>query len=239
MTHPWFNKELMFFFRKKLPSVKIILQCQDTVAYCLKSHNKLSINILKDYFDGIVVYNELDAKKYGLYYHPVGYSKIDKSTLPSYEHVDVCFIGAAKNRLNEIREVYKILTDSGLKCFFYVTEVPESQKCNDGLIYGEIMSFEEYLGREMSADCLVEIIQNGSTGRTYRMMEAIIYNKKLITNCPECKKLSYYDDRFFHYFTNVNKINPDFVKNRVKPDYKYKGEFSPIELLNDISMHWR
>ena len=148
-------------------------------------------------------------------------------------HSDVVFVGAAKDRLPLIRQLYHRFTNAGLKCDFYVTEVPESERLDDGIVYGDKnLTFPEYIAREVASDCLLEILQKGSTGRTYRMMEAIIYNKKLITNCPEIKDTPYYNKDYVLYFEDEGQITADCVNKDIGiVDYNYQNDFSPIKYL--------
>ncbi len=239
LSAPWYDKQLIKFFRKRYPDCKIIIRFGDTVKTALKNNVHLSLDIIRNDFDNAIVYNPDDAKDYGFSFYPVGYSPIPKEELKVLPKSDVAFVGAAKDRLPLIRELYHRFTNAGLKCDFYVTEVPKEERLDDGIIYADSpLSFPEYIAREIASDCLLEILQKGSTGRTYRMMEAIIYNKKLITNCPEIKDTKYFNKDYVLYFENESEITADFVKQDVgEIDYRYDGEFSPIKYLDFIEEH--
>ena len=201
----------------------------------LKYNKQLKIERIKKDFDQIIVYNQADAETYGFVYHPVGYAPPSKEELKKYPYSDLVFIGAAKDRLDDIRNIYKRMTAAGLICDFYVTEVPNDQRRADGIIYGDkFLPYSECLAREAASNCLLEILQGGSKGRTYRMMDAIIYNKKLITNCEEIVRLPYYNENRIHFFNNINQISIDFVRNHKEIDYGYKNDFSNITFLNFI-----
>ena len=236
MTAPWYHDRLIKYFRRNSNKCKILFKSGDTMELCLKNNRRLTIDKIKEQFDQVFVYNPIDAEKYGFLLYPVCYSSIDISQLEQYEHCDVAFIGAAKQRLSEIRRIYCKLSEEGLACYFYVTDVPANERLDDGIIYADkSLTFMEYIAREIAADCLLEIIQKGTIGRTFRMMEAIIYNKKLITNCPEILSQPYYDIEFVHYFEKIEDIEPAFVKRPPeKVNYKYTGDFSPLRLLEFI-----
>ncbi len=239
-TSPWYSSNLYKYFKKKCRDSKLLLQCKDTVKLALTNNKQVTLQKMKEMFDGIIVYNELDAIKYGFNYHPVGYSKIDEKMIPIFDRCNVCFIGTAKNRINDIKIAYRNFNKAGLKCYFYVVGAKKEDQDNDGIIYSDKnLSFTDYLGHELASDCLFELLQDGSTGRTYRLMEAIIYNKKLITNCPEVLNLKFYDKDCIQYFDSIEKIDPDFIKNDIHVNYKYDGEFSPIHLLEEIEENWK
>ena len=70
------------------------------------------------------------------------------------------------------------------------------------------------------------------------MMDAIIYNKKLITNCEEIVMLPYYNENRIHFFNNINQISIDFVRDHREIDYGYKNDFSNVTFLNFIDSLW-
>ncbi len=235
MAYPWYDRGLLSYIRKQAPKAKILLQCTDKVDVEIKIGVGLSLEAIRKNLDGVTVYNPLDAQKYGFPFHSVGYSKVDPQELPQYTPCDVVFIGAAKNRLEDIRAAYEKFRNAGLSCYFYVTGVPKKQRREDGILYADkAMPFREYLAREISAKCLFELLQEGSTGRTYRLMEAIVYNKMLITNCPEILQMSYFDPAYVQYFQDVREINPEMVKQDIVVDYNYQGEFSAVHYLEFI-----
>lgn len=239
ITPSWYDKTLIRYIRHKYPSCKIILHCKDTIKLAITNNTRLNINIMRNEFDGVIVYNELDAKKYGFNYHFVGYSEINDELTVTCNKCDVAFIGAAKNRLDDIRYVFDLFTKSGLNCYFYVTGVPKKDRLNDGIIYADRnMNFVEYISHEKAASCLFEILQKNSSGRTYRLMEAIIYNKRLITNCPEILDMEYYSSENVLFYDDVKQINPLFVKKDDSINYHYKGDFSPKRLLEYIEVTW-
>lgn len=239
-TTSWYSDHLIDFFRKNATECKLILRFSDMVTKELGYKYNKVINKIGQQFDGIIVYNQEDAKTYGFTYHSVGYSVIKKDLLQFRRQYDVVFIGAAKGRMNKIREAYNKFVAAGLSCFFYVILVNDEEKKNDGIIYGnKVMSFIEYLSYEAAAKCLFEIVQEGSSGRTYRMMEAIIYNKLLITNCLEIKDTNYYNPEYVQLYNDVSEIDPTFVDSAPQNiNFGYTGDFSPIRDLEFIEANW-
>lgn len=237
ITVPWYSDHLYKYFRKYSPSSKIILRFTDTVNNELCQKYSPQITDIKGKFDGVLVYSEEDAIQYGYKYHSVGYSPIMINKLERKKQYDVVFIGAEKGRIDKIRQAYNIFISAGLTCFFYVILVKEEDRRNDGIIYGEkVMPFYEYLLYESSAKCLFEIIQDGTTGRTYRMMESIVYNKMLITNCPEITYTDYNNPKYVQIYKDVAEIDPSFITNcHETVDYQYKGDFSPMRVLDFIA----
>lgn len=239
-SQSWYSKHLVSYFRKNCKDTKLILRFSDMVVNSLGGDNITKIEKIRNLFDGVMVYNQEDAIKFGFTYRNIGYSAIRSSLLKSCTKYDVVFIGAEKGRMDKIRQAYKIFTSAGLSCFFYVIKVKEQDRRNDGIIYADkVMPFNEYISYEVAAKCLFEIVQDGSSGRTYRMMESIIYNKLLITNCREIVDTSYYNKKYVQLYIDVSEIDPSFVKNApLKIDFNYQGDFSPICDLEFIENKW-
>ena len=239
-TTSWYSDHLIRFFREKCQKSKLIYRFSDMVSNGLGDTVEAFMERIKTQFDGVLVYSQEDADKYGFTYHSVGYSPIDKKLLRPCRQYDVVFIGAEKGRLEKIRQAYNLFTQAGLSCFFYVIMVKEEDRRNDGIVYGDkVMPFSEYLSYEVSAKCLFEIVQEGSSGRTFRLMESIMYNKLLITNCTEVTHLDYYRPDYVQLYNDISEIDPTFVTNCPETvDYHYKGDFSPVHVLEFIEKNW-
>lgn len=233
ITPAWFDQQLFTYIRLHFPNAYIVMRFGDKVEKKIQANSRLDLNYINQYSDLILVYDEQDAKKYGYEYLPMGYSKIPNDKLLIKPNYDCVFIGAAKDRLKEIKFCYQELRKSGYSCFFYVTGVDVSERDEIGIVYADKpMSFIEYLSYEVSAKCLFEILQENASGRTFRMMEAIIYNKLLITNCQEVLSTNYNLNNV-QLFDKVSDIDFSFLKREIE-FCEYKGDFSPRKILSFI-----
>ena len=77
--------------------------------------------------------------------------------------------------------------------------------------------------------------QKGQVALTLRPYEAVVYNKKLLTNNKTILSFKYYNPRYMHYFEKIEDIDWNWVARKEKVNYEYEGDFSPIYLLQDIS----
>lgn len=240
-TVSWYSDHLLHYFRKRCKNSKIIFRFTDTIANGLGDNYTSKIKRIGEQYDGVLVYNQEDAEQFGFTYHSVGYSVVNKERLIPKRGYDVIFVGAEKGRIDKIQEAYHKFISAGLSCFFYVTMVKKSDRKNDGIIYADRgISFIEYLSYVYTAKCLFELVQDGSTGRTFRMMEAIMYNKLLVTNCSEISETAYYNPRYVQLFKDVSEIDASFVKDAPEVvDYHYGGDFSPKTVLKFIESTWK
>lgn len=238
-TPGWYYPEFFKYLKRRYSKCKFVFYFSDTIESKMKMIPSLDIKYLKSEFDLVLSYNPQDVKKYDLKYTSIYYSKIPESwreSLPKYEEVDVLFIGAARDRLVEIKSAYSKLTEAGLKCYFYiVSKDAVEEKMIDGIYYNSrAMPFNEYLARTISTKCILEIVDTNTTGCTLRFWEAIMYDKKLITNYVSAKDNKFYNPLFIQYFSSVEEIKSNFIKEEYKVNYNYNQENSPIHFLRCI-----
>ena len=75
-------------------------------------------------------------------------------------------------------------------------------------------------------------MQQGGHGYTLRTCEAIMYDKKMITNNPEIKNAVFYSPERISVFEDVSEIDADFVlREPQKVDYQFKDKLSPLKFL--------
>lgn len=89
---------------------------------------------------------------------------------------------------------------------------------------------------ELKASCILEIVQKGQIASTLRPFEAVVYNRKLLTNNKCILSFSFYDPRFIQCFEDTSKIDWGWVVDGVLAEYEYKNDFSPLKLLENIDM---
>ncbi len=223
------------FLRSRHEDCKCVLLLMDTVASYLhyfngKFYGDFDIDYLKKEFDAVLTYNKLDADKYGFIYYPSIYSGIE----PGITNVssDVFFVGRAKDRLGRIHSLYSQLTELGLKCDFYILDVSEQdQLFPDGIHYNTYLSYKEIIEHVNACNAILEIVQGGSDGFTFRLDEALVFNKIIITNNPVVDTIPYSDSE--KIIRIKDKIN--FDQNRFElcksADFDYKNDYSPKNLL--------
>ncbi len=226
------NHSFLTYLRKKYRDSKFVLFFQDLVRHSMGE----KIDKLRDSFDLIISFDHEDAHKYGLNYYPLVFSKYNVPKDDSITESDVYFVGKAKDRLDEILAAYEKFRDAGLKCDFYITGVaPEQQKYADEIHYCGQMSYIENLKHVKATKALLEIMQQGGHGYTLRACEAIMYDKKMITNNPEVVNAPFYSPERISVFNNVDDINTEFVLDEPYcVDYCYKEQLSPLKLLEYI-----
>lgn len=233
----YIKPDYLRYLRRKYPDCKIVLLHRDLINLWRKRMPEYTDKDIQTLFDLRMTYDEEEAKKYKISYFNEFESRATVEVASEYPLFDVFFVGNAKDRLPLLCKVYDILTEQGIKCFYYITGVPEEKKVKrDGITYADSnMTYEEMLYYTVNSRCVLEINQAGAVGYTSRFLEAVMYNKKLITNNVSIKQSKFYDEKFIHCFSDISELRPEFVKqDGGKIDYGYNGEFSPAHLINQI-----
>ena len=223
------------YLKEKYPGSKCIFLLWDTVDsyikyYKGKSYGDFDIEYIKNTFDRVLTYNRLDSLNYGFEYYPSIYSNIDLSEIsPSY---DAFFIGKAKDRLDEIHHIYHSLTTKGFKCDFYVSGVEDlDQRYKETIHYNEFLSYKQVLDHIKNSKGIVEITQGGVDGFTFRLNEALISDKNLITNNSIVENMPYRNSRKIIKIQNIDTLTKDKFDQYYHESFNYKDDYSPIKFI--------
>ena len=65
-------------------------------------------------------------------------------------------------------------------------------------------------------------------------MEAVILNKKFLTNNSDLVNLPFYNNKFMKIFTDPSAIDWEFVRKKEDVNYDYHNECSPIKIIERI-----
>ncbi len=234
-----FSKEYYLYLKRKYPNAKFVKIHRDLQKFFPIWYPHLTKEFCDEYFDLSLTFDSGEARKYGMLYFDEFESKIKIERAPDYPLCDVFFAGKAKDRLPILMEVYNRLTSAGVKCNFYLTGVDaENRIPHEGIEYADAqMKYKDMLYRTVNARCILEINQEGANGYTSRFIEAVMYDKKLITNNSFIKSSKFYNPKNICCFDDVSEIPLDFaVEGTENVNFNYNGEFSPIHLIEQIDV---
>lgn len=210
------EKSFFSYIKNLNPENKAVVLCGDLIA-----KKSWDIDKVKSMSDKIVTYDKGEAEEYGVDYFPLDfYGAIEEVTTPDTFENDVYFLGFAKDRLEDIHNAYKVLSEAGLRCKFIICGTQEKDRIEgEGLHYISPISYRENLKNVNSSRCVLEIIQGGSCAPTLRLREACTYKRKLITNNTNPEYNNYIDCSNLLVYENAEEINTDFAKTPIN----YKG----------------
>lgn len=170
-----------FRLRRKLCRAKI----KPVVYYWNPIFNANDIRNLKKHFR-VVSYSIYDSNKYKVGYNPQFYVDIcvDKTQKIKFDGI---FLGRNKCRLPLLERIYRLFN----RPMFYVVKDHEEQS-NIIDLKISLLSYEEYLKLLMESSSIVEILYSDNADYSLRTMEALFYQKKLITNNSLIKAAPFY-----------------------------------------------
>ena len=185
-------------------------------------------------FSYIFSFDKGDAKRYGFIYHPTNYSAAAVSGGEKTLY-DLFFVGVSKGRAESLGRIYEQLSAKNVRCEFYISGVKKNEKRVEGIHYNKWLTYSEVLEKVKSSNCILEVMEQDQEGFTLRTMEAVCYNKRLLTNNSCVISSPFYKSGFIKTFADTADIDTAFVTDRSEVDYHYDNEFSPVHLLEHIN----
>lgn len=225
--------EYFKYLKHKYPNSRMVLLYRDLRKVTEKHCPDIIDNPI---LDMQLSYDDEEAHKYGYVHFDEIESKIDIPISKEYPLSDLFFAGKAKDRLPILMNIYEKITKAGLKCSFYLTGVPASERKElPGIIYADsFMPYTEMLYHTVNSRCALDINQSNAVGYTSRFLEAVMYNKRLITNNRSIANSKFYRPDYIQCVDDLDQLDPEFVRNPEEVDYHYDSEFSPIHLIELI-----
>ena len=223
--------------RKNIKLVLIIRNKLHTTSFPIDS----TIEELKGIYDIIISTDISDYEKYHFKYLPNPFSKVD---LKHTEIVnDLVFVGRDKGRIDLLNQIAISAENHGAKADisvvgdrreYVIDNIKYTDYVTDNIKYTDYVPYLDILEKDISSNCILEVVSNGQNFSTLRYQEAVCLGRKLLTNNKSILQEKYYDPRFMRYFDSVENIDWDFVKETKVIDYNYQNDFSPIRYLERI-----
>lgn len=224
-------------FKKKHQNVKLIAFLVDSI------HGKsIQMSLVRDklrssVWDHILTYDKYDAAEFGYKWMGYTYYSAHDDVLESDHGSDIFCISSPKDRNGIYAELYNLLQFHNVNCNFRLfTHSKEKYLAGTDLEYmHDFMRYDDVVSEIKASNCILEILQPSQKMQTIRYFEAIVYNKKLLTNNPGVCELPYYDSRYMKVYSNTENIDFDWIQKKEKIQYNYHNDFSPKGLVNALS----
>ncbi len=175
------NEFLLKWIRDRNPDKRCILYYWNI----MNDNSNLRIEKIRQMGYELWGFDFEDAKKYNYTYNsqffcPSWYSDLDKSQPPSY---DISFVGRDKHkRLQTAEKMVADLSSKGFLTSNLYFAAPKWYLALKNRKYKKILKFKEMLNQEISGKVLLDITDNGQSGYTLRVFDALCNGRKLVTN---------------------------------------------------------
>lgn len=195
-----YNKHIGNYIRKKNINCKIALYYLNNVQeYNIVHFDDKNIN-------EIFLINEDDAIKYNKQFLCSFYVKYSPKIEKKMEY-DVIYVGRDKGRKKACEKIKYLFENNGLKTYFLIINKEK-----------EYITYDNYIKKVLQSQAILEYVSSANFGLTFRCMEALQHNKKLITNNMKVKNYDFYNpNNIFIY--NENSININEIINFMKLDF--------------------
>lgn len=164
------------------------------------NRNKYSKNEYARYIQrkklNVYTFDKNDAKQYGLKLVKQVYRMPDScENNINIDKKEVFFIGKDKKRAKVLLHLLNKLKQEKLSYYFHILTDKHSNidSVHADCFYQEGLAYATVLKHVNASRCIVEILQTGQSGMTIRTLEALFFNKKLITNNHEIVKEPFYN----------------------------------------------
>jgi hypothetical protein len=242
-----FNSALLHYYsaayfkrlKKRHPSIRYILYIIDPMPDGLWRE----VQEVLPAFDHVMTMHPFNCRKYGFQYLPYAYAKpTQKAQIPDIPETELFYCGVLDDhRLILMRKMVKQCEKRRIAFDFWFKPYQDNPMHNAHVHYG-LIPYEENVQRLRKAKCILEVMHKGYVGITQRYLEAVIYNKRLLSNNREITELPYYNPRFMQYFEKIEDIDWEWLHSEEEVDYHYQGDFSVeawkknlVELLEELN----
>ncbi|MBR6280661.1 MAG: hypothetical protein IKR32_05125 [Bacteroidales bacterium] len=224
--------EYLRYLKERYPGCRIVKFFRDLVAtkqVWYDAYREAGV------IDEWITIDAAEAQAYGMHHYPEIESRIDLAPAGGTD-CDVFFAGKAKDRAGRLLAIYDALEAQGIRCRFYLTETPPAEQvARPGIVYAaKPLTYREMLERNLRARCILEMNQRNAVGYTSRFLEAVMYDRRLLTDNPGVADSPFYDPRWIRIYRGPADIDPAFIRDPASPDFRYAGEFSPRGLIDFI-----
>ena len=218
---------------EKAPNVKLVLYLLDSISQPNCRRAKELMAEIK--FDLVYTFDEFDSQKYGYkhFYTMYSMTKMQKKDI----QYDLIFIGTDKGRLPLLLKISDICSEYGCNNYFDIINVKDEKLINqykDKIVFNHILPYTETIKLTQRSNCILDIVVEQQAGLSLRALEAICYNKRLLTNNPTIRKFPFYNEKYMKVISKPEDINIEFIRNTEEVDYGYCGEYSPVTFLNRV-----
>ena len=215
------------------PTVKFVLILVDSMHGQSKHMMEVKKRIKNFSWDMILSYDQNDCSEYGYRYIGFSYYSCYDNIIPSDTISDLYYISSLKGRGTVLRDLNKACNENKINNVFKLYSL--WQHADYGKMLRTPLPYTEVLADVLSTNCILEVLPAGQRAQTLRYIEALCYNKKLLSNNPELENIPYYDKRYMRYFSCVEEIDWKWVKERETVNYENKPDTSSATLLKYLS----
>lgn len=189
---------------------------------------------LRGMYDYVFAFDKADSEKYGFEYNHLIYAPVLPKEKAEIKY-DILFVGGAKERLDTLHAFYQKLCSMGLRPCFYIMGVQEKDQLRDSDIhYNQRIPYTQTMELLSQSKCILDILQQGSSGISLRICESVVWNKLIITDNPYVRNEPFFSENNILVVSSPDDVKPEFFTHIPDADSKYTKLFVPERLFDKI-----
>ena len=180
-----------------------------------------NINFIKSLGYTIFTFDLADARLYNLgYKHQFGRMPARTEFHDNEPSNDFYFMGAVKDRSEDINSVKELLVENGFTVDFHCITGKDAY-----------MPYIDNISNILKCKCIVDINQKTQIGLTMRPLEALFYRKKLLTNNISIRNYNFYKEQ------NIFILGYD-SKDRLNSFINTPYEDIPLSIVEEYDINY-
>jgi len=166
------------------------------ITYIYDSCNRFEINHLKkDIFDDVYSFDINDCKKFG-FRNISNYIYLEKKELkqPTDFETNIFLISSIDERSTLLNKIANYCTENQIKINFIVVGNNKSVNLNPQIVYSKTNIFFDELKINLEgAKIFLDLVRKGQNGLSFRIFEALAFQRKIITSNQSIKDYDFYN----------------------------------------------
>lgn len=209
--------DIIEYIQRKFPRIRIVVYYYNPV------YNRDLLN--KIILTGVEIwsFDFSDCKKYSLMYNPQFYFRNIVFWEDSLENInfntdayDLIFVGKDKGRMPLLMKLNAYLRRRKINFFMGICPDRNTTYSNDNRkFFIKNIPYNDYLKYLRKSRCVLDIVQEKQSGLTLRIMEALFYNKKIVTNNIAIQDMKIYDKHNIYILGLDTRDLVEFIKDPV------------------------
>jgi len=216
--------------QKDLPKVAVlmrnIISAESQPALLLNELSKRSVPIFS--------FDQQNCKQFNFSHYQQFAEKL--SLAEQKVDYDLCFIGRGKGRQALLKTIKHESEKLGFRTNIEILGVKKVQT-KTGVKPKRILDYQEYLKRQLNCHCIIDINQSEQLGLTLRPIEAMLYEKKLLTNNESIRHEAFYrPDNIFIISEDMDyhDVKSFMAKPYIKIPSEVMEQYQAAPVISDI-----
>jgi hypothetical protein len=192
----------------------------------IKNIDSEVLAFLREKMDMIGVFDPKIAQKWDLDYWPNVYPTVEH-TSDEDNRYDLCFMGSDRGRKDILEKVAQKCKQHHIRTAFYIVSDEENPELDNIHYLKTPLAYEKVVDIMSKTNCILELRVEPYNSSSVRVQEAVVYDKKLLTNNPNSTTMpGCVAGENVLCFDSVEEIDWNFVTARKNTANHYQSEYS-------------